>query len=151
MCPSNENGLIFVYICKEMQRIAAIFFAIIMVISSGLVQFVVHVCPEDGASLSAAACESHEINKLGCCDENISSTNDEQCCTDGYFFGLSAKFGGIDFVQIQKQYFVNIIQSESYPDCSQSEYYSRSSSGSNHSPPIHYGRFILDSICCLII
>jgi hypothetical protein len=82
------------FIFVQLKKSLSILFAAILLISSGLVQFVVHVCPQDGTMLSSYGCNDHEqIRKSACCDEGLSEESQDDCCSDKFVFLVSAKFG----------------------------------------------------------
>ena len=87
--------LIFVQVLK---RFASIFFAFAILLSSGLVQFAVHICPERGLLLSSSECTMHtEVKKVpDCCQtKHAKPVKNDDCCAENYFFAVSPKFGQV--------------------------------------------------------
>lgn len=78
-----------------MRKTIAILFATMILLSSGFAQAVLHVCPQDGVSISEESCNMHETSS--CCDEKNNHVAKEQseCCADTYFFAVSPKFGSV--------------------------------------------------------
>lgn len=149
----NEIGSVFVYFCITMRKISAAVFSILILLSSGLVQFVVHVCPKDGLMLSEAGCSMHEIKPSSCCDEGKPTsvkTIDDECCSDDYLFIVSPKYGSIQHLQSVEPFFFYLTESTKLlpnQDCP----FEATWGIASHSPPWNNGRQILNDICTLTI
>jgi hypothetical protein len=120
--------------------------------SSGIIQFAVHVCPIDGAMLSAEMCKDHEKTpKSSCCDEMRIQPKADDCCSEGFVFAVSAKFGSILCLNLLPQDFVDVT---SYIQTEFSSIYQGSAPlyfKLHHDPPITLGRDVLQSSQKLII
>ncbi|MBL7812295.1 MAG: hypothetical protein JNL57_08750 [Bacteroidetes bacterium] len=84
-----------------MKRFFSLWFAFLILLSSGVTQGLLHQCPEKGLQLSEASCGMHE-KKSGtpdCC-RTITHKAVDLCCSDSYFFTLSAKFGSVHKFQL---------------------------------------------------
>jgi hypothetical protein len=149
----NVFGAIFVLILYRVKKFASILFAVVILLSSGLAQFMLHICPEDGAMFSADACAEHNVvAPEGCCSESTSFANavNEDCCTDTYVFALSAKFGAVESFQIDDQSFLQLqpissSQNSEFHNSLQTVLFTKL----NLPPP--GGRLLLEKVCMLTI
>ena len=136
-----------------MSRISAAIFSFLILLSSGLVQFVVHVCPKDGLMLSEAGCNMHEMQQKSCCEEKgvrVEKTDDGACCTDDYLFIVSPKYGSIQHLETTAPVFFylsdcDLVISTHNPSLPAFH------SFVFHSPPGNSGKQILTEICTLSI
>jgi hypothetical protein len=136
-----------------MSRVSAAIFSFLILLSSGLVQFVVHVCPKDGLMLSEAGCSMHEVQQNSCCDERKVKTvalSSDECCTDDYFFVVSPKYGSIQHLQSIEPIFFYLTENEMLLPVENLAFDSNMGI-SSHSPPGNNGRRILSDICTLTI
>lgn len=74
-----------------------------MLLSGGVLQFALHVCPEQGVVLDKADCRMHEVKD--CCKKSghgkTEITTRDVCCSDAFVFVVSAKFGSVDLQKLQ--------------------------------------------------
>lgn len=80
-------------------------FATLILLSGGMVQSVLHICPQQGTMLDKDDCGMHQTAVVkDCCKKPGKHTKQlepiEDCCTDAYLFAVSAKYGSIEFKKI---------------------------------------------------
>lgn len=134
-----------------MKRLLSCIFAGVILISSGLTQFVIHICPEQGIMLSEANCNMHH-SKLSCCEQThqaLKKTDD--CCTEGYFFAVTPKFGSVAINNIHIPGFsivdiYNYLASASFSNGNLVVYHNQDTG-----PPKRYNRALLNSTGLLTI
>lgn len=136
-----------------MRTISAAVFSFLILLSSGLVQFVVHVCPKDGLMLSEAGCNMHEKAKKSCCekeDQRVEKANNDACCTDDYLFMVSPKYGSIQHIETTAPVFFYLSECE-VEIVTHNPSLPAFHSFAFHSPPGNSGRQILTDICTLTL
>lgn len=82
-------------------RVLSAFFAFIMLLSSGVVQVAMHICPEEGINIMSDCGMHEQLPK--CCKQNQTESEEshQNCCQDAYVFAVTPKFGAVEKCQIQ--------------------------------------------------
>jgi len=123
-----------------LKKIAILLFAFLILLSSGFVQAVVHICPEKGIVLDKAECAMHSEQKpiAECCKkfsgyQKTIQIQKDDCCSDAFLFGVSPKFGSLDFQILQNPlcFYLPKIEIKSAPNFTYTSY----TCFHSHSPP----------------
>ncbi len=133
-----------------MKKSASIFFALVILLSSGMAQFALHICPQRGALLSEAACHMHESANSCCNPVKQVSPKKDDCCTTEFVFAMTPKFGGVFFENLIIPDFIHI-SGQSKQHCKPISTVYSNRVIQNNGPPKIFNRTLLHNLGLLII
>lgn len=134
-----------------MKRFAAISFASLILVSSGLVQTMLHICPQKGIVFTKQACAMHaqQPTKECCKKKHVTMHAKHSCCSEAYFFALSPKFGNIDAFQVDGPY-IHYVPTMHLPIANSFDRTQKTAAYTCLRPPPEVSAF-LSNVCCWIV
>jgi hypothetical protein len=129
-------------------RVVAVFFSVLLVLSSGAMQLGVHLCSKAGPSFFSS-CETEHHHLPDCCAKKDKKQT-ENCCTDAYLFAITPKYGNIEKFKLPFPDFLELWNS--YTDLTNTQFGQISQVFvPEHSPPKPFNCSIQKEYCIWII